>query len=278
MSAKLTGGGEMKRVFGIFIGLFLLAAAAYGEIVEINQMDQVYNYLKPNTLVIFDIDNTIIEPVQTLGSDQWFGHRISHWSDQGLEPDEAVEKALSEWMAVQNITKVKLVEPETARIIKHLQDRGFTVMGLTTRGLGMSTRTNEQLKSVGVHLETTAPTKDDVFFMNERGVLMRGGTLFTANTHKGEALFKFLDKINVEPKMILFINDKRSHIVPMKETASKRGVPFIGLRYNYLDEKVKNLNAELTDIQFEHFGRILSDEEAAEILQEKRQEKAVCPN
>ncbi len=271
----------MKRIFGLLLGLVFLAIAANAEIVEISHMDQVYNYLKPNTLIIFDIDNTILEPVQTLGSDQWFRHRIAYWIDHGIDPERALEKALSEWMAVQNITKVKLAEPETARIVKHLQDRGFTVMGLTTRGLGMSTRTNEQLKTIGVHLETSAPVKQDVFFMNQRGVLMRGGTLFTANTHKGKALFKLLDQIDYLPKMILFVNDKRSHIVPIEETASKRGIPFIGLRYGFLDEKVKNFNGDVTAVEFENFGRILSDNEAEEILKERQtqqaEEKAVCP-
>lgn len=264
----------MQKIIGFLIGLIFMAIAVYAEIVEINHMDQVYNYLKPNTLVIFDIDNTIMEPVQTLGSDQWFRHRIAYWIDHGIDPEEALEKALSEWMAIQNITKVKLAEPETGSIIKHLQDRGFAVMGLTTRGLGMSTRTNEQLKTIGVHLEKTAPVKQDVFFMNRRGVLMRGGTLFTANTHKGKALFKFLDRIDYLPKMILFINDKRSHIVPIEETASKRGIPFVGLRYGFLDEKVKNFDGDITAVEFESFGHILSDNEAEEILKERQTQQA----
>jgi len=252
--------------------LFLMAAPLGAEIIEVMNLDQIYNYLKPNTLVIFDIDNTLIEPVQSVGSDQWFRHRIAHWIDQGLEQDEALEKALNDWMAVQNITKMQLVEPNAAKIVDHLQDRGFVVIGLTTRGLGMSTTTNKQLKALGIDLSRTAPSKEDIFFMNKRGVLFRGGILFTANTHKGSALFKLLDELDTTPKMILFINDKRSHIVPVEEWAAKRNIPFVGLRYGYLDEKVKNMNIEMTDIQFEHFGHILSDDEAKEILNERKKE------
>jgi len=258
----------------LICALFLMAPLS-AEIIDVMNLDQLYNYLKPTTLVIFDIDNTLIEPVQSVGSDQWFRHRIAHWIDQGLEQDEALEKALNDWMAVQNISKMQLVEPSAAKIIDHLQDRGFMVMGLTTRGLGMSTTTNKQLASLGIDLSRTAPTKDDVFFMNQRGVLFRGGTLFTANTHKGSALFKFLDQLDCTPKMILFINDKRSHIVPIEEWAAKRNIPFIGLRYGHLDEKVKNMNIEITDIQFENFGHILSDQEAREILDNRQKEEWV---
>ena len=257
--------------------LFLIYCPLQAEILEIKNMDQVYNYLKPNTLIIFDIDNTLIEPVQSVGSDQWFRHRIAYWIDHGMEQEVALEKALADWMAVQNITKMQLSEPNIAKIVRHLQGRNFTVMGLTTRGLGMSTRTNQQLATVGIDLSKTAPSKDDIFFMNQRGVLFREGTLFTANTHKGAALFKLLDQLDMTPKMILFINDKRSHIVPIEEWAIKRNIPFIGLRYSQLDEKVKNMDIEVTDIQFENFGHILSDDEAREILKERQTEWEKCP-
>ncbi|MCB1149869.1 MAG: DUF2608 domain-containing protein [Chlamydiia bacterium] len=194
---------------------------------------------------------------------------------QGKEPHEALEMALSEWMAVQNISKMKLVEPSAAEIVRSLQEAGYTVMGLTTRGLGQSTRTNEQLKTVGIDLSRTAPANEDIFFMNGRGVLFRGGTLFTANTHKGKALFTFLDEAGYKPQRILFINDKRSHILPIEEWADQRGVPFIGLRYGFLDEKVKNLNLEITEIQWEHFGHILSDAEAQKIGEERK--LRTCP-
>ncbi len=256
----------MNRYFAL---IFAFLAPLSGEIIEVMHMDQLTTVLKPNALVIFDIDNTLIEPVQALGSDQWFHHRIAHWIDRGLEQDEALEKALADWMSVQNITKVQLVEPNIDRIVRHLQEQGFSVMGLTTRGLGMSTRTNQQLASVGIDLSRTAPTQDDLFFMNGRGVLFRGGTLFTANTHKGKALFTFLDTLGIQPKMIIFINDKRSHIIPIAEWAEKRKIPFIGLRYGAADEKVKNLDAEVVDLQFEHFGQIMSDEEAKERLKAK---------
>jgi len=264
----------MKR---FFILLLLIIPSLHAEIIETKSMDQLYNYLKPNTLVIFDVDNTLIEPVQSIGSDQWFRHRISYWVDQGMVQEEALEKALAEWMAVQNISQMQLAEPNIDKIVRHLQERNFTVMGLTTRGLGMSTRTNQQLAILGIDLSKTAPTTDDVFFMNVRGVLFRGGTLFTANTHKGIALFKLLDQFDYTPKMILFINDKRSHIVPIEEEAAKRNIPFIGLRYGRLDEKVKNLNSEITEIQFERFGHILSDEEARKILNERKAEWQKCP-
>jgi hypothetical protein len=102
--------------------------------------------------------------------------------------------------------------------------------------------------------------------MNHHGVLFHRGILFTSGTHKGMAMAKFLSQIGHMPKSIVFINDKRQNIEEVEVIAEKYGVPFIGLRYGYVDEKVNNFNEDVANLQFQHFGRIISDEEAERSL------------
>lgn len=248
--------------------LILSLSPLSAKIVEIEHFDQLFCHIKPHTLIVLDLDNTLIEPVQQLGSDQWFYSQIARYEEEGMPKEDALERALADWMAVQNITKVKTPEPGIASTVERLQERGFAVIGLTTRGLGLSKTSLEQLKSVGIDLSITAPSKEEQYFRLNRGVLYRGGVLFTANTHKGEALFKLLDQISYRPRSILFINDKKSHLIPIEETSAARAVPFVGLRYGFLDQKVKNLNTALTDIQWKKFGHLISDEEAMKALKE----------
>lgn len=254
----------LNKVISIF--LCFVCFQLSGEIVEIKHMKELYPYLKPDMLVVYDIDNTIIEPKQTLGSDQWFHHRIDEYKSYGFDDSYSLEMALREWMAVQNITSVKLVEEQTGDIISDLQKKGYKLIGLTTRGLGMSTRTIDQLERVGVNLELTAPTKDEFYFTNGRGVLYHTGVLFTANTHKGEALRKYLQHIGLNPTSVMFINDKYSHIVPVEEFCESENIPFIGLRYSYLDEKVKSFPHQIALVQFYNFGHIMSDDAAERVL------------
>jgi len=243
------------------------------EIHETYDINEVRHYITPETLVIFDIDNTVIEPVQTIGSDQWFHYRIDYHKDHGYSDSLALETALEEWVAVQNITQVKEVQEGCSQLIADLQNEGYTVMGLTTRGLGMSTLTVRQLKRLDIDLSATAPTQEEVFLKNKRGVLFRGGILFTAGTHKGMALAKFLHLIETKPQHIVFINDKASHLKEVEVIADKYRVPFNGLRYGYTDEKVNKLNKEIADLQFEFFGHILSDHEAKNLLSELKQQR-----
>lgn len=249
--------------------LFFMVVSVFcnGEIIETMKFSDLKKYITPKTLVILDIDNTLLIPVQELGTDQWFYHRIKYYEKQGLNRTDSLEKALAEWTAIQSVTKVRVVEEGTQDFISGLQKAGYTIMGLTTRGLGLSHRTIEQLKSISIDLSLTAPSQDEVHFMNGgEGILYRKGVLFTAGTNKGQALKRLVDTINYRMENVVFINDKASHIKEIETTCQALGIPFIGLRYGYTDEQVRNFRQDIADVQFEHFGHILSDKNAEELL------------
>lgn len=154
--------------------------------------------------MILDIDDTLLVPVQTLGTDVWFFHRLEYYKK--LESYSfALDKALAEWEAIRHLTKVQIVEKGTEKLIEQLQNTNVVVMGLTTQGLAFATRTVNQLNSLDIDLSKTAPSDEENYFMNGQGVLYRHGILFTAGTVKGTALFKLLDKINYHPKHIVFL-------------------------------------------------------------------------
>lgn len=247
--------------------LFLLASTSlFGKIVETFHFDEIKKYLEPDTLVILDIDNTLITPIQEVGSDQWFSHRRDWYGLQGYSADQALEMALAEWEAVQNITRVMTPEPITSQVVRDLQDR-FTVMGLSTRGLALATRTVYQLKDVGIDLSTDSLSGDDIPLLNPKAILFRKGILFTSGTHKGKALLKLLEQVNYTPRRIVFVNDKATNLREVEVACEERQIPFIGLRYGYLDERVKSFRSDIARVQFEHFKMILSDKEALNLIE-----------
>lgn len=240
------------------------------EIIEIQKIDEFSKHAEEGTLLVFDIDNTIFEPVQTLGSDQWFYHQIDQYVDKGYPAQEALDIALAEWMAIQNITKVQLVEPVVAELIAKYQEKGWPLIGLTTRGLSLATRTVEQLQELGIDLSKSSPIQNEQFFQNKGGVLFRGGILFTAGTNKGSAFFKLLGNADYDVKKVLFVNDKASHLHVVEKACKKRKVSFTGLRYAFLDHKVKNMRKDLVQVQWEHFGKLISDQEAEKEIARKK--------
>lgn len=259
----------MHRILSYLFAIALvISGSSEATIIETKDINDISKHIKKDTLVLFDIDNTVMVPCQELGTDQWFHHRIDIYQQAGLHPDDALEKALAEWMCVQNVTRVQLVQSGTDELIKRLQKNGYTIMGFTTRGLGLSTRTVQQLQSINVDFNATAPVDHDVFFDNGQGVLFRHGILFTAGSDKGAALEKFLKAIDMKPKSIVFINDKASHIAPVAKFCNKEKIPFTGLRYGLLDDRVANFRKDIAAVQLHHFGHILSDEQAGCVVQQ----------
>lgn len=246
----------------------LFLSSLFGEIKEIRSFREISSQIDKNTLLLLDIDNTLIHPVQELGTDQWFHSRINHYRSRGYSYGDALELALPEWEAVQNISVMRLVEPDWDLFVEKLQGNPhIQVMGMTTRGLSLATRTIHQLCTLGIDLSKHAPTKEEMPFYNANKVILyRKGIFFTSGTHKGKALKQFLEKINFMPSKVVFVNDKRGHLRQVEETMEKENIPFVGLRYGYLDQKVKNFREDIANIQFESFKKILSDVDAERIL------------
>lgn len=260
----------MRILLAMFLTVTALVEAA---IVEVQNFKEIENYLTPNTLIVFDIDNTLMHLKQQMGSDEWFFHRLNNYRQLGISYEEALEIALNEWESVQHLSGVNPVESETAEIVSDLQNRYFSI-GLTTRGLGLATRTIQQLQSININLNLHTISPDEMHFMvKQEGVLYRKGILFTAGQHKGECFKKLLEASGFHPERVLFINDKRSHILPVEEFCQSQGIEFIGLRYGYLDEKVAKFDPNLAEIQWQHYGKLLSDKEATILLHEKSRVK-----
>jgi len=257
----------LKQSLSLFVCTLSLFMNLQSEIIEIHNMSEIHQYIKPNTLIVFDIDNTLLEPAQELGSDQWFYRQFEKYLESGMLLKSALNQTLAEWHAIQCLTKVNIVEEGTAKIIRNLQAEKFDIIGLTTRGLEMSRCTVDQLKTLHIDLSLNSPVKKDCFFINSnKGVLFHEGILFTTATHKGVAFFKLLDQIQYEPSHVVFINDKATHIRDLEETCEERNVPFVGLRYGFLDAKVKTFQMDVAEIQFQNFGKLLTDEEALNLL------------
>src|SRR6185295_19513956 len=111
----------------------------------------------PKTLIIFDIDNTILCPQQVLGSDPWFRYYKERLVAEGLSEKEALSGAVEMLHRVYRKTKVKLIESKTPSVIESLQKRKQPVIALTTRSVEVADCTVNHLASLGVDMKKTRP-------------------------------------------------------------------------------------------------------------------------
>lgn len=257
------------RKFLHSIVYLLLFTELQAQLIEVQNFSELTEFVDKETLIVLDIDDTLLIPCQMLGCDEWFLARMKNRKAEGIEIDEALDLTLAEWEAIRHLTQMEVVEKDTEKLVRQLQDEGYSIMGLTTQGLALATRTSQQLKINGFNLKTTAPIKSDHYLMNaNHGVLFRNGILFTSGSPKGEALYKLLDDYGLKFPKIVFINDKASHLREIESSSEARGVNFIGLRYAFSDQRKASFRYDVADIQFKKssFEKILSDQEAMELL------------
>jgi FMN phosphatase YigB (HAD superfamily) len=241
--------------------------------VETKRLSDITNYLEDKILVIVDIDNTLIEPSQQLGSDQWAFSRVVELKKSGLSDQVAFSQALAEWRFIHSFTRVQTPEITTAALIHDLQARGYALMGLTTRFPEDAPMTQRELRDVNIDLSRSSVTKDAVDIPLKPPVQFAGGILFvTLLNKKGEALKAFLSEIDFHPKKILFIDDKLSHVKDVEEACLSMGIDYIGIRYGGSDARVAAYDHQMAEIQrlfLYHFlsdDIILSDAQAGAIL------------
>lgn len=259
---------KLKLLLSLFFSISLL----HSEIIEISQMKEILPHVDQDTLVVFDIDDTLMVPNQMLGGDCWFRHELKLETEKGFSFEESLAKILPQYMLFQHKTGVKLVEPDIPAIIHHLQSQGIKVMGLTTRSTELAYRTIQQLKTLQIDLGKNAPEGELSGLKTHYPLYYIEGILFTQVRHKGKVLKELCEYLGYAPKKIIFINDKEKYVLQLEEVFPEIGIPYIGFRYAACDDDYANYDTRIAAVQRKYFNQILSDEDAATILKVKGDE------
>lgn len=254
-----------------FLKVFSLSISCDAIVIETNDITQTLKHAVADSLYVFDLDNTLIEPPQHLGSDQWVTHMANRLISQGLTVQEAFEQVIPSWMAIHERTEMQLVDPVIPDVLKHLKKKRISYIGLTKREPLISNKTLEQLDRLNIAFNATATLENEHIFDHLKGTLYKKGVIFVAaGMDKGPSLLAYLKKLKKMPSQIVVIDDKMSHITNIESAVKPLGISFVGIRYGAVDEKVKAFNPQIADLQMEHFRKILSDEEALHLLQIKK--------
>lgn len=248
----------------------LTSLQSFAEIKEARSMHEVAGYITPGALVIFDLDNTVLEAVQTLGTDQFFTFLVKKAEAQGLQGHFAKQKALELATPIQPVSRVRLVEGITKNFIRELQTRNYTVMALTARPASWTEGTLKQVTSLGIDFTRTAPPLSSGRFAGTPSGQYAGGVLFLpAGLEKGPTLLQFLHDRNLHPTQIIFVDDKLTNVQSVDASLTEARIPAIAIRYGAADLRVKNFDKDLAAFEYDYFlntGVFLSDDDAYRML------------
>lgn len=264
----------MKSLCTKFVLILSLSFGSFlqAEIIEVTQINAVEAKITPNTLCLFDVDDTLIQNPFNLGRSAW-----RNWAKSATSPNQ-FEFPLYDALTLYIAKKAPYVPVEntTAKLISDLQKRGIPVFAFTARGRsewytteikGVDEFTHQQLIQAGINFKETQVPKE---LLSLEPTYFYEGIIFASHIKKGVLLKHLLKDLNYQPDQIVFIDDKLDQVQSVEAALSDSGIPFYGFWYK---SSQPNFNPLAAAVQLEflsHNHQILSDEEANEIAQTKQ--------
>lgn len=241
------------------------------DIHEIQGIDELLRLCHINSLIGWDIDNTIYEPgsaYDDLGSDQWFGCLIELARQRFSHGDEALQLSIILFREVHHLISVKAIEPGTVKTIHMLQDLHLPTLAITARGSDILDLTIDQLNQIDIHFnkqwgevsfdldigDTANPPrfhhgvifcnghdKATCFnaFINQAGRFYEKAPIDAKIRHFALQTLELLSRKKLE---VIMVDDKKKNLLIVEALAARHGWSFTGLRYARLDEKVNQFD------------------------------------
>lgn len=204
-----------------------------------------------NTLVLFDIDKTLVYSPLHVANDDCFGHIIRH-HQQYLEKKEARDKTLQIHNFISSSADFVPVAQEVLDAFMYLTALGVDFMAVTSRDAPLAKATLRHLSEAGLQFPIIHENDFDLECRpNSR---FEGQVIFSDAGHKGQCLAEFLQKINYGiPNKIIFFDDKEKNLHYVAETCKEWGIDFYGVRYSALDVWSTQLEANICHEQANEF-------------------------
>lgn len=279
---------KSNQIFKFFVAIGMLAISIFiyrslyfgvKPIIPIQSFNEVnFDEIKQNTLVIFDTDNTLIQP-----SDAYL---VNEHTPQEIEFRKKLfidNPQVKDWDLLGSIVLLQaqrpLIEPIVISKINSLKNRNIPVIVLTGMNTGrygnspaslvpsMEKWRYEQLKSLG--FEGSFQDIDFKFDSFKHKPVFYKGITASDTEDKGPVLGAFLDKIKLHPQEIVMFDDTIGDLESVKAEAEKRNIKFKG--YLYQGAITKPWNEKLFKFQSDYLikhHQWLSDEQAQKLMQE----------
>lgn len=261
--------------FAGVVASFLSVSTIHADIVEIDKIESLRDYLHKDTLVLLNVGDTLFSPSSMLADNQWREYFVEKVNEVAITP-EAAQSAIDEVKAliVEKVPK-KTPEPVTAEFVANLQKEETPVLGYSKRCFSTTYAPNNdlitynQLLKLNIDLAKTLSFYPVKAYQNDAHAF-KYGMIFTNKNPIGPAILEFLAHNNLAPASIILVGDGLADLEEAEQSLSSTNIAFQGLRYGHIDERKKGFDKDLGTIEFFAFyneGKLLSDEEALQIRQ-----------
>jgi len=260
----------------IIIAFYLLAAVCSAsatitknvdDLNRVNQQIKIDSANPQSSLVIFDIDDTLLESVNFVGSGKWYdwqrgrvakdpkGHSFS------IEKKDQFHCMFRTLGTLFEIASTKLTQKNAVDIINQTKPLDFMI--LTARTAKFRTATERELKRNGINLADRhlmpEGTSLDFIFDDERRkdqVTYKNGIVMSSGLNKGKVLKTVLQKIGKNYQRIYFIDDSLKNLRDMQNEWKKRTEDMVTFHYTKVDKTISQQEIQQSisaKLQFDAF-------------------------
>lgn len=244
------------RISWIFVILTINSLFA-GEIITTNDFKSIeieVDQLDEDSLLLFDVDATLIVPKDAVlkpNRKDLFKQLISGHTDRDLFRDIRMKAPHA------------LVDNRSVSLVRKLQQSKIPVIAFTaapsriceTEELGVW-RVDE-LQRYGFDFSPAFPDSDFLELprdVNQQHVpLFKSGVLYSSFHPKGDILTLFLQKLDLQPRKVIFVDDELEHVQSVVRCLDKQDIPCLGIHYTAGNDVSSNLNMGLARFQVNYF-------------------------
>ncbi len=260
-----------------FLSFFLLSCSyakpvVFENVKDLNAMSKQIALDHPNeldTLVIFDIDDTLLENRNFVGSGKWYnwqrGRTVSDASGNSFVIDKnqqfyCIFRALG---TMFEIASTELTQPNAVEIFNNLKN--YDLMILTARTAKFRPATERELKKNGIELadKHLSSVKQGLSFqLNDTRrtdtVTYSKGIVMSSGLNKGLVLKNILGKANRTYKNIYFIDDSAKNVKQMSDVWKNSSTNFKIFHYMKVDKSISKEEIRASDDAKVYFHQFLN--------------------
>ncbi|MDR3031277.1 MAG: DUF2608 domain-containing protein [Holosporales bacterium] len=252
----------MKRNIVIIFFVSSIALFIYtrykenSNIIEADNIDIVVSELEKRnekSLVVFDCDDVLIR-----FKDKILNYRNRFYLKTWIIMNYfLIDKKLKDdlYSIVCLSAEPEYVNSKMPKIVKSLQNRFVKTVVLTSTNTGELGRIPDMvdwriktLKKMGYYFGKGWEDLESIKFTNlrknNRIPEYKDGILFACSLKKSVVLNSFLETTKFKPNKIIFIDDRKDHLIDVGILAKKLNIDYIGI--NYIESEKSNSNSEFS--------------------------------
>lgn len=273
----------MRSLLYIFSAFFCIFGQLHAEIHHCKTIQEVLPYLEqttPNTLVVFDLDDTLITKTDKVLRPPAKDYHMGCYFKliQKVKFDQIVHYI----SIIETTAQPELVDPSWPSIIADLQKITPYVMAHTAafpKKMGIIENfpefRHQLLAALGIDFSPVSAIYPNVELTELDHIpnvhpVFHAGMLFSENYAKGEALGTFMNHYKVTPEKVIVVDDLTNNLRTIEREMNKRGIPFVGIHFEEQNLFNDTYDEDLAAVQYHYLVEKevwKNDQEAAILLE-----------